>query len=269
MIDGMLVVDFHNHISRVDRALSGSFYDTLGQTPGDLVARMDKYGIDIAVIWPVSTGMLTPEAFSERNDYLVQAVRQYPERLVGFCVATPLHGEFALDEIRRGAERGMKGIKLHPLKHGGYPLNSELLDPILHLARELDLVVFAPTDFNNQIYTPYQARLLAMRHPEVTVIMGHYGLSPTGIHWVPEVVKDTPNIVLDSSGTPDMPYYVFNRPCEILGAERIVFGSDTPDLHPAVSLKKLQVAEELYGLSKEDKRKILGENMVRMLKLKV
>jgi predicted TIM-barrel fold metal-dependent hydrolase len=180
---------------------------------------------------------------------------------------SPLHGKAALAELERCFERGAKGIKLNPRKHGGYPLNNEELDPLMRLARELDIPVITHTDTNDIQCTPYQARMLALRHPEVTLIVAHFGLDGTAIHWVPEVVKDAPNIVLDCSATPDMPYYVFNRSCQIIGADRILFASDSPDLSPEVNLVKLQVAEEEYGLSKEDKRKILGENAARVLKL--
>ena len=269
MIDGMLVVDVHNHVTEAKMANSASFFDTLGQTPSQLMSRMDNNGIDIAVIFPVNSGMLAHEDFVPRNNFIIDTVQQVPDRFVGFCTVTPLHGKSALDEVRRCVERGLKGIKLHPRKHGGYPLNHEMLDPLMTLARELDIPLLTHTDTNDIQCTPYQARILALRHPEVTLFVAHYGMDGNAIHWVPEVVKDAPNIVLDCSATPDMPYYVFNLPCKIIGAERVVFASDSPDLSPEVNLTKLQVAEELYGLSKADKKKILGENAARILKLKL
>lgn len=269
MIDGMFVVDLHNHVGEVKGAASESLYDTVGQTDADLIARMDKNDIDICVITPRNSGMLTHEDFRERNNYVINAMKKSPDRLVAFCTITPLHGKFALDEVKRCVERGVKGIKLVPRKHGSYPLNDELMDPLMNLARELDIPALIHTDVNDPVCTPYLARILALRHPEVTIFAAHYGFDPTNIHHLPDALKDAKNLVLECSGTPDMPYFVFNLPCKIIGAERIVFGSDTPDLSPEVNLKKLQVAEELYGLSKEDKRKILGENLVRILKLKI
>jgi predicted TIM-barrel fold metal-dependent hydrolase len=49
--------------------------------------------------------------------------------------------------------------------------------------------------------------------------------------------------------------------------DRMLFGSDAPTLSPEVEIKKLEVAEELYGLTKEEKRKILGENAARLFQI--
>jgi predicted TIM-barrel fold metal-dependent hydrolase len=267
MIDGMLVVDVHNHIVPPRSPDSETFYDTTGQTAEELIARMDSNGIDIAVVFPVNTGMLAHEAFVARNSEVIGALQHHPDRLVGFCTVSPLHGEAVVDEIERCFEQGIKGVKLHPRKHGGYPLNSEVLDPLMRVARKLDIPVLAHTDFNDQICTPYQARMLARRHPDVTLFLAHYGHDSGAVHWVPEVVADAENIMLECSGTPDLPQAVFNHACEVLGGERLVFGSDSPDLSPEVNLTKLQVAEEYYGLSQDAKSKILGENAARILKL--
>ncbi len=40
---------------------SASFFDTSGQTPSQLMSRMDNNGIDNAVIFPVNSGMLAHE----------------------------------------------------------------------------------------------------------------------------------------------------------------------------------------------------------------
>lgn len=262
MIDGTVVVDMHNHVG-----IKGS--NMGGQTPEQLISRMDRNGIDIAVICPFNSGMLAHEEFVDRNTTIIDAIKAHPDRLVGFCTVTPYHGTLALDEVRRCVERGMKGIKLHPRKHGSYSLNHPMLDPLMDVARELDISVLAHTDVNSKECTPYLARMLALRHPKVTLFAAHMGMDPDMIHWVPDMVKDAPNVVLECSATPDMPHVVFNNACSTIGAERVAFGSDTPGLSPEVNLKKLEVAEELFGLSKEDKRKILGENAVRILKLKV
>ena len=52
--------------------------------------------------------MLTHEDFRERNNYVINAVKMYPDRLVAFCTVTPLHGKFALDMVKRYVELGVK-----------------------------------------------------------------------------------------------------------------------------------------------------------------
>ena len=48
-----------------------------------------------------------------------------------------------------------------------------------------------------------------------------------------------------------------------IGGDRVIFGSDAPINNPTHEIKKIQVAK----ISDEDKRKILGENIARILGL--
>jgi len=262
MIDEMVVVDVHNHVGKKE-----GVWGVLSQGASELLARMEKNGIDKAVIFPFVSGLLTHEDFKEANDKIIECVEKYPNRLIGFCTVTPLHGDFALKEIERCASAGLKGIKLYPPGHGFYPLDSSLMDPLMEEAQRLKLVLLTHTDFNTKICTPFHAARLAQRFPSVPIIIAHFGEDPDVCHWVPDIVKHTENVFLDTSCTPDIPESIYVLPVRKIGAERLLFGSDSPTVSPEVNLKKLEVAEELYGLRKEEKRKILGENAQRILNM--
>lgn len=264
MIDGMLVVDVHNHVGEF-RGVWG----LLRQTPEELLKRMDKNGIDVSVIFPFPSGLMLHEDFRSANDYILNGAKEDPKRLIPFCTVTPMHGQFAVDEMKRCAEMGAKGIKLYPPGHGFYPLDSPLMDPIMTEAQRLGLVVLTHSDFNTKICTPFHAARLAERFPEVPLIVAHFGEDPDVCHWVPDIVERTPNVILDTSCTPDIPESIYILPIEKIGAERVAFGSDTPTVSPEVNLTKLKVAEELYGLTENAKRNILGLTAARILRLDV
>jgi len=56
---------------------------------------------------------------------------------------------------------------------------------------------------------------------------------------------------------------------EYWGPERVIFGSDSPSLSPEVELKKVEIAEKIYGLTKYEKELILGKNVAEILKIKL
>ena len=52
-----------------------------------------------------------------------------------------------------------------------------------------------------------------------------------------------------------------------LGADRVSFGSDGPIVSIEANLAKLAAAEHTYGLTNEEKRKVLGENAARVFQI--
>jgi predicted TIM-barrel fold metal-dependent hydrolase len=262
----MLFIDFHVHIGELG-GIWAEIHGKIEHSPEIWIKRMNKIGIDKAVVFPFVSGLLTHEDFKNANNYILQAIKKYPEKLIGFCTITPMHGKWALTELQRCVENGIKGIKLYPPGHGFYPIDGAFMDPIMEFVAKNDLIILTHSDFNTKICTPFHVVNLAERFPEVTIVMAHFGEDPDVCHWVPDIVKKVKNIVLDTSCTPDIPESIFSRPINIIGPERIVFGSDAPTLSPEVNLKKLEIAEEIYNIPKEVKKKILGENAARILHL--
>jgi predicted TIM-barrel fold metal-dependent hydrolase len=260
MIEGMFVFDAHAHTYPPRQTIWG----VIGQTYEDWIERMDRNGIDMSLI--MGTYDLTPETQRAANDYVAEAVSRHPDRFLGLMWVSPLWGDRALEEMEHGAETGLIGIKLYPHGHGNFPLDSPLVDPLMELAEELGWVVMAHTDIDSKVCSPHLGIRLAQRHPNVPVIFAHMGMNSDVTHFIPGYVKDQPNIYLDTSDTPNLPQFVYKTPMDVI-PDRMLFGSDAPTLSPEVELKKLEVAEELYGLTKAEKRKLLGENAARLFSI--
>lgn len=263
MVDGLIAVDVHVHIAPPRKGM----YGVLGQSPEQLIERMDRNGIDYSVVFSmVNTAGLDPDSIRAANDYVIEAVRRYPDRLVGLCLTTPRHGEAALEEVRRCIASGLRGIKLHPHLLGYYPIDGEIVYPLVELARELKVPILTHSDANSKRCNPYQVVRLAQRFPDVPIIMAHMGMDSDFVHFVPALVKDVPNVYLDTSDTPNLPEFIFARPAKLI-PDRILFGSDGPTLSVEAELKKLEVAEALYGLTREEKARILGLNACQLFGL--
>ena len=253
MIDDMFVFDQHCHAFEPQDTIWGR----IGQTYGEQIARMDRNGIDMSVSMAIFK--ITPEEQRLMTKYTVEAITKYPDRLIGFMWATPLWGDQVLDDMRRAAEQGIRGLKLYAVAQGNFPLDSALLDPMMKLARELGWVVMAHTDVDSKVCHPLLGARLAHRNPEVKIVLSHMGMNSDVTHFVPEWVKDEPNCYLDTSASPNLPKYVYKTPMDVI-PDRMLFGTDAPTLSPEVELKKVEIAEEMYGLTKDEKRKVLGTN---------
>lgn len=224
---------------------------------------MSEFSIDKSVVVAAAWGLLSFDDFSKANDFILTDSSSFLGVLIPFAVINPLHGGMALEEMDRRVAEGFKGFKLLPHKHGAYTVDSPLVDPLIEKAVELDVPVFVHTDFNNNFCTPYQLVQLARRHPKAKLIMGHMGIDPEMIRFVPHLVKEAKNLYLDISCTPDMPELVIAKPVQVLGSHRILFGTDLPELHAMLAIKKVELAK----IRAQDKENILGINACRLLQL--
>jgi predicted TIM-barrel fold metal-dependent hydrolase len=263
MIDGALAIDAHCHIGEFKKERHG----LLRFTAEDLLALMAPQGIDVSVISYLPSGLHEREEYAPGNDVVIDAVNRHPGKLVGLAVINPRLGHFAEQELVRCLRAGLRGVKLNPSLHGPYPVGGETLDPIMGIASEAEVPVFVHSDANSKNCSPNEVARLAARWPQVPVVMLHMGMDAEWLVNVPEVAAQTPNLLLETSNTPDYPHAVYVNSARRIGSERVIFGSDGPVVSLEVNLTKLRVAEERYGLTGVEKRRILGENAARLLKL--
>ena len=106
----VLIIDEHCHMGPVKWN-----YEANDGSPEALVAAMDNLGIDIACVSHCAS--LSPD-YRYGNDRVMDAIKQYPGRFIGYCTINPFYPEEIPDELERCFEAdGMKGIKLHPWCH--------------------------------------------------------------------------------------------------------------------------------------------------------
>ncbi|MGD9116813.1 MAG: amidohydrolase family protein, partial [Dehalococcoidia bacterium] len=117
-----MTVDFHTHVfppqirkkrsQYVDRdpCFAILYADPKARiaTADELIAEMDRQGVEISVIHNI--GWTTHELCVETNDYIIDAVSRYPERLVGFFSVQPQSTKAAVAEIERCAKAGLRGV---------------------------------------------------------------------------------------------------------------------------------------------------------------
>jgi uncharacterized protein len=201
----------------------------------DLVRQLDANDVEAAVVGPPDRCLAV--ANREGNDFVLDACRRHPDRLIGFATVNPWYGDAAVTELRRAAAAGLRGLILHPPLQG-YLLLDTLVDPLLGVAEEYGLPVWAPTG-KPFLSLPLQLTELARRFPHVAFLMGHLGHSDFWIEAVPaaaaarniyaEVSYKQPSVIVDAVAQ--------------LGADRVVYGSDTPFNDMRLEVEKFRAAE--------------------------
>ena len=96
----------------------------------------------------------------------------------------------------------------------------------------------------------------ANRYPEAMIICGHIG-GGGDWEWTIKALRDAPTAYLDTSGSV-VDEGMIEMAVEVLGADRLLFACD---MSMTAGIGKMRAAR----ISDEDRRKIMGENMQRIL----
>lgn len=245
------IIDGHAHFGKSFLAWSDK-YPTLDET----LETYDKFGI---VKSCMSHWLIVYDPV-EANKEVYKAVKKYPERLIGFAVVAPRFGKSAIEDIDRCVcDYGMKGLKVHPSAHEFY-VDSKLMDPVMERAVKYDIPVLFHSE-DDQYSNPRLLGNLANRFPEAKIIVGHMALSA----WLEAiwVAKEHERMYLDTTNMVTE-FLALTTAVEVLGEDRIIWGTDSPGLLIGAELAKVTYAR----IPESAKNKILFDNMASLLGLK-
>jgi predicted TIM-barrel fold metal-dependent hydrolase len=130
-----------------------------------------------------------------------------------------------------------------------------------------------PSPFDQRFGDPLAVAAVAVRHPEVPVIVPHFG---AGMFREALMALDAaPNIVLDTSSSNGWVRYhpgltlreVFARAIDVAGPDRLIFGTDSSFFprgwQASVWLEQRSILDSL-GLDAETQARIFGGNFARI-----
>ena len=103
---------------------------------------------------------------------------------------------------------------------------------------------------------------IAPRHPQANFVAGHSGNVPEARAEAIAAAQAHPNVYLETCSTFRTPS-VIEQLVDEAGADRVLFGSDTPLMDPRLQLGKIITAD----ITDEAKRLVLGGNAQRLLRL--
>ncbi|MBE8951960.1 MAG: amidohydrolase family protein [Quinella sp. 1Q7] len=282
-----MIIDMHTHVfpdkiadaaveklSRVSR--TPAFTDG---TVGGLQRSMDAAQIDLSVILPVATNTSQVEKINSSAAALNETFAGK-----GVFSLGSIHPEFLnwRAELSRVKNFGLKGIKIHPV-YQATDLDDVKYLRILDRAAEFDLIVVTHAGLDIGFpgvvrCSPQMARRVVDTVGNFKFVLAHMG---GWKNWrdVPEILGDT-KIFIDSSFSTgniiprsDFAWSVdelkllnaaqFMKFVEVFGADRILFGTDSPWTEQDTSLEFIRA----LPLAVADKNKILGLNAKRLLNI--
>ncbi|MBT9149500.1 MAG: hypothetical protein DDT28_00930 [Dehalococcoidia bacterium] len=278
-----VIVDFHTHI--VPPEIKERREDLVGQDPcfqalysapevdlataEDLIASMDRDAIDVSVA--LSIGWSSLELCRRTNDYIIESISKYPDRLIGFCSIQPKSKE-AVSEIERSARGGIRGIgEMMPHMQGFDLGDKALMSPVVEAAQEHNMIVLTHSSEPVGHIYPGKGNVLPgmlyqfiANFPDLHIVCAHWGGGLPFYALMPEVAEALQNVFFDTAASPFLyRYEIFSRVAELVGEDKILFGSDYP------LITQSRIVESLRSLSmpQESKDNILGENARRLLGL--
>ena len=208
------------------------------------------------------------------NDLLAEAVKRHPDTIIGFGAVDPHMGKWAVNEVRRIAELGLRGLKFQPITQGFAP-NDEAYYPIYEVAQSLGLVTLfhtgttgigagAPGGMGLRLKygRPILLDDVAADFPGLTIIAAHPGWP-----WTDELLSiavHKSNVYIDMSGwapkhfPPSLVQYA-----RTVLQDKMLFGTDWPLL----TIERWQAEFAAYQFPTLVVEKIMLTNAKRALRL--
>ena len=248
---------------------------------GRWVNELDRHGVSRAALIASIPGDEASVAL---------AVTAYPKRFYGYFMVNPTDPE-AVKNVEQSLNTGvLQGICLFPAMQR-YSLHDQRVISILEIAASRPgTVVFVhcgvltvgvrrklglPSLFDMRYSSPIDVHGVAMRFPQLPFVIPHFG---AGYFREALMVCDLcPNVYLDTSSSNSWMKYlesgtdlrrIFHRALEVLGSQRLLFGSDSSFFprgwHSVVFQHQAELLLDL-GLDAAAARAIFGENLQRLL----
>lgn len=277
----MLIIDFHTHIfppeviARRDTYLErDAWFRLLYAHPqarmasaDELIAEMNASGVDMAVTFGFAWA--DPGLCREANEYVLESVSRWPERLLGFAVVNPAV-EGAVAELERCMQKGLHGLGELMPEGQGYALDDPCLDEVMQQMAYWKRPVLIHTNEPVGHYYPGKSKStlqslyrLAVRHPGTTLVAAHWGGGLFFYELMPEVQQALRHVYYDTSAS----LYLYRDDIFPLAAQiipqKMLFATDYPLISQGRFLQRIRETD----LSADAREALLGGNAARLLQI--
>jgi predicted TIM-barrel fold metal-dependent hydrolase len=278
-----MIVDCHTHIfpreirndrdafCKKDEGFSSIYRNSKSKMVGveELIASMDESEVNQSVICGFPWGRM--DLCSQHNQYLLESASRYPHRLIPFISILFPDPDWSGEELDRRVKEGARGVGEMAFYH--HEMTSQdivSIGPILTRMEQQEVPLLLHTNelvghsYPGKGMTPLERFYeLILSFPNLSIVLAHWGGGLFFYELMPEAATRMTNVYYDTAASPliySKKIYAIAR--EIVGAEKILFGTDYPLLRPQRYFKELEES----GLSEEDQKKILGLNVERLFR---
>jgi uncharacterized protein len=242
-----VILDAYNNVWRAGG--TSDYLTAESYSVEEMLPDMEEAGVDLAVV--CSLGQMID------NDYVVEVVSRYPQRLLGFGQINPRSAD-AVAQVGLLARAGLRGLKLHPTLHGYHFADHGLLDPIFETCQTEGLIVLVNA-LDDPFCAPLAIEEISRGFPDVPVLIAHMG-TVWNVSEALLVAERMPQIYLETSSAQLLELKLAYRR---VGPQKLIMGTDWPGSVFALEREKIARAIDDPG----DRELVEGGNLARLLKL--
>ncbi len=260
--ESLQAIDVHGHFGRYDRGPGSPLNAFMTGDVGVVVERAKRANIRLTIVSPLEA--LLPRGQAD----VVQGNRNAADTIA----RTPEFRQYVVIDPRkpetfRQADQMLRlpscvGIKIHPEEHV-YPVKKHGR-PVFEFAAARRAVILAHT--SEQFSLASDLVDFANEFPQARLILAHIGCGWDGDpgHQVRAVQNSRHgNVYADTSSARSITPNLIEWAVREIGAERVLFGTDTPLYHAAMQRARIDHAD----LKDDEKRRILCANAERLFRL--
>lgn len=279
-----MIIDFHTHIfppifknERERFFPQEPAFESLYRSPKSVIAGreelledMDKGGIQKSVIFGFPWEK--EDHYRRHNDYIIESVQRHPDRFIGFCCFSPLSptGPKEADRCLTSGLSGVGELAIYTSTISDRDVSA--FKEIMETCSQFDVPLLLHT--NEPVGHPYPGKTsmnlrdlyrLLKAYPSNRIVLGHWGGGLFFYALMKKEVREVlANVWFDTAAspylyTPD----IYRIAGEIIGYEKVLFGSDYPLLKPDRYLDEMKSA----GISSVSMKDISGKNAARLLRI--
>ncbi|SFM61876.1 amidohydrolase family protein [Thermodesulforhabdus norvegica] len=237
-------------------------------TSEELVQAMDEHGVDMSFVFGFP--WVDKELARRHNDYILESASKYPHRLIPLVCVNPAR-DYATQEVERCLKAGARGA-------GELAVYGNCdADALIERYRDIGEVTrrhggFLLIHANEPVGHKYPGKApqglqfyyeVVKALPEIPVILAHWGGGLFFFELLKKEAKDIlKNVYYDTAASPFLyDSRIYSIAAEILGANKILLGTDYPLLPPERYIKEMQES----GIPEDRVRAISGGNALRIL----
>jgi predicted TIM-barrel fold metal-dependent hydrolase len=278
-----MIIDFHTHIfppfirKERERFFSKEpAFEMLYQSQKarligreDLIEKMDQTEVDKSVVfgfpWQES------DLFRRHNDYIIESVHLHPDRLIGLCCFSPLSAS-GPRETERCIKSGLAGVGELATYHDEFSSCIGPLKEVMELCSQNEAIILLHTNEPVGHIYPGKAPMnlrdiysLLKEYRSNRIVLAHWG---GGIFFYALMKKEVgelfSHVWFDTAASPYLyRMEIYRTAGEIIGYDKILFGSDYPLLGPDRYFHEMAS----LNLPAETTEMIKGKNAQKLLGL--
>jgi uncharacterized protein len=241
-----------------------------------LLRDMDRAGIEKCVL--LGWYWEKQETCDLQNAWFNGLIKAHPDRLLAFATVQPRAEQAALNSLQRALDAGFCGVGEL------FPQAQEFAYDNPHFLRILQIATDRGTPVNLHVtdaLVPTKAAIratplenfirLAKDFPALKLILAHWGGGLPFHELNPRLREILRNVSYDCAASPLLyDKRVFRQVIDLVGADRVLYGSDYPLLlYPGEQrepeFKRFLNDVVTAGLTVEEQEKVLGKNLLRLV----